>query len=83
MIPLILSEASYSSGEASGQGHLQVSFESDQCRHQDEHLGNHLEHLPVLEHTEETGLHQHKKHFIYNFTQLQLKCQLHLHRQTL
>lgn len=42
---------SYSSGEAGGQCHLQVSFESDQCRHQDEHLCYHLEHLPVLEHT--------------------------------
>lgn len=42
---------SYSSGEARGQGHLQVSFESNQSRYQDEHLCYYFEHLPVLEHT--------------------------------
>lgn len=38
----------HSSGEASCQGHLQVSFESNQSRNQDENLCDHFEDLPVL-----------------------------------
>jgi len=43
-----MTTVSYRGGEASSQSHLQVSFESDQRRHQDEQLCYHLEHLPVL-----------------------------------
>lgn len=41
----------YSSWEASGQGHLQVSFQSNKGRHQDEYFSYHLKYFPVLENT--------------------------------